>query len=180
VAATRQVEQAAQNLTAMGTEFAALVGQVTRGWHGQGPTRQAADGHVPRRARGARAHAEHDLLALEKEPEGSGRAERFQTLFRTVHSLKGAARSVSIVPIVEACHRLEELLLAAQDGQAPPGPDLFALLFETADAIEEAGMRLREQPQDLGGSLLVALLPRLDAAVAKGAAVPAPPAGRQR
>src|SRR3954454_22327637 len=75
-----------------------------------------------------------DLLALEKEPEGPGRAERYQTLYRTVHSLKGAARSVSIGPLVEVCHRLEELLLATQDGPAPLGREQFALLFETADA----------------------------------------------
>jgi two-component system chemotaxis sensor kinase CheA len=116
-----------------------------------------------------------DLLALEKEPEGSGRADQYQTLFRTVHSLKGAARSVSIGPIVEVCHRLEELLLAAQEGQMPLGPGQFALLFETADAIEEAGMRLREQ-QELGGSPLVALLPRLDATAARAATAPSAPA----
>src|SRR4051794_6251083 len=77
-----------------------------------------------------------DLLALEKEPEGPGRSERYQTLLRTIHSLKGAARSVSIGPIVETCHRLEELLLAAQEGRAALGADQFALLFQTADAIE--------------------------------------------
>ena len=38
------------------------------------------------------------------------------------------------------------------------------MLFAAADAIEEAGMRLREQ-QDLSGAPLAALLPRLDAAV---------------
>ncbi|HEX8199158.1 MAG TPA: Hpt domain-containing protein, partial [Isosphaeraceae bacterium] len=72
----------------------------------------------------------HDLLALEKEPEGPGRAARFQALSRTVHSLKGAARSVSVGPLVEACHRLEEILTAAQDGRVLLDPGRFALLFE--------------------------------------------------
>ena len=56
------------------------------------------------------------------------------------------------------------------------------MLFAAADAIEEAGMRLREQ-QDLTGSPLAALLPRLDAAASGIAArkeasstVAAPPA----
>jgi two-component system chemotaxis sensor kinase CheA len=104
-----------------------------------------------------------DLLALEKDPAGAGRAERFTTLFRTAHSLKGAARSVNVSLIEQACHRLEEILAAARDGPVPLEPALFALLFAAADALEEAGMRLREQ-QDLRGSPLDALLSRLEAA----------------
>src|SRR5207247_691879 len=41
--------------------------------------------------------------------------------------------------------------------------DIFPLLFATADAFEEAGMRLREQ-QDLSGAPLAELLPDLEAA----------------
>jgi two-component system chemotaxis sensor kinase CheA len=106
-----------------------------------------------------------DLLALEKETDAGKRAELLQTLFRTAHSLKGAARSVSVGPIESVCHQLEDILAAARDGTVVPGPDLFALLFATADAIEEAGMRLREQ-QDLGGAPLAAVLARLEAVAA--------------
>src|SRR5437016_2616369 len=86
-----------------------------------------------------------DLLALEKETDRKKRADLLQVLFRTAHSLKGAARSVSVSPIESACHQLEEILAAARDGVTPLAPDIFPLLFATADAIEEAGMRLREQ-----------------------------------
>src|SRR4051794_30695723 len=85
------------------------------------------------------------LLALEKGPEGTGRAEEFKTLLRVAHSLKGAARSVGVAAIEEACHRIEEILTAARDGHRGLDPDRFALLFAAADALEEAGMRLREQ-----------------------------------
>ena len=37
-----------------------------------------------------------DLLALEQQADGPKRGELLQTLFRTAHSLKGAARSVSL------------------------------------------------------------------------------------
>src|SRR5947199_267336 len=46
-----------------------------------------------------------DLLALEKGPAGPERAERLTTLFRTAHSLKGAARAVNVTVIESACHR---------------------------------------------------------------------------
>ncbi len=104
-----------------------------------------------------------DVLALEKDTSGSERAERLKALFRTAHSLKGAARAVNVTLIETACHRLEEILSAAREGRRPLDAEVFAVLFAAADAIEEAGMRLREQ-QDLSGAPLAALLPRLDAA----------------
>ncbi|MDR3636364.1 MAG: hybrid sensor histidine kinase/response regulator [Isosphaeraceae bacterium] len=105
-----------------------------------------------------------ELLALEKQPDGPGRSEHFRTLFRAAHSLKGAARSVNVGLIEEACHRLEDILGAARDGRLALDRERFALLFAAADAIEEAGMRLREQ-RDLTESPLAALLPRLEIAV---------------
>ena len=44
----------------------------------------------------------------------------------------------------DACHQLEDLLAAGARRSAVPGPGELALLFETADAIEEAG-RGREE-----------------------------------
>src|SRR5215470_3605806 len=114
-----------------------------------------------------------DLLALEKETDAGRRAELLQTLFRSAHSLKGAARSVNVAPIESACHQVEDILTAAQDGRALSA-DEVALLFATADAIEEAGMRLREQ-QDLSGAPLAAILPRLEAAAVGQPAAPAEP-----
>jgi two-component system chemotaxis sensor kinase CheA len=112
-----------------------------------------------------------ELMALEKESDSSRRGEILQTLFRTAHSLKGAARSVNVGMIERACHQLEEILGAAREGSILPGPEHFALLFETTDAAEEAGARLREG-KDLGGSPLAVLLPRLEDAAGR---VPAPP-----
>ncbi|MGQ3030116.1 MAG: Hpt domain-containing protein, partial [Ferrovibrionaceae bacterium] len=41
---------------------------------------------------------ERDLLALEKGAEGETRRKLFEVLFRTAHSLKGAAGSVGVAP----------------------------------------------------------------------------------
>jgi len=103
-----------------------------------------------------------DLLALEKDPVGPGRGESFGSLLRAAHSLKGAARSVNVGPIESVSHLLEELVVAGRDGLLAFDHGLFALLFASADAIEEAGTRLREQV-DLLDSPLVALPPRLEA-----------------
>ena len=115
-------------------------------------------------------HFNQDLLSLEKDPPASERVEKFKTLFRTAHSLKGAARSVNVNLIEGACHHLEEILAMVRDERMPLDRALFELLFATVDAVEEAGMRLREQ-QDLADAPLAALLPRLYAA-ATGKALP--------
>src|SRR5439155_13593966 len=104
-----------------------------------------------------------DLLELEKDAAGPGAAELLKRLFRTAHSLKGAARSVNLEPIEAVCHQLEELLAGARDHGRRLAAEQFALLFAAADAIAEAGARLR-QGRDLEGAGLARLLPRLEAA----------------
>lgn len=123
------------------------------------------EGHV--------AALNRDLLALEKTPSPARFAELMTTLLRTVHSVKGASRAVSVGVIESACHRLEEVLATVQRlGHAPP--ELMELCFTTADALDDAGRRLA-QKQDMHGSPLEALLPRLEeAARSPESPLPAP------
>ena len=118
-----------------------------------------------------------ESLALEKNPAEAERARRLQELLRTAHSLKGAAHSVDLSLIEEACHGLEDLLAGVRDNRVAFDSELFSLLFAMADSLEEAGMRLREQ-RDLADSPLGALLPRLEAAVGIPALRPFEPAPR--
>jgi two-component system chemotaxis sensor kinase CheA len=118
-----------------------------------------------------------DLLALEKDPSGPIRAEAFATMLRAAHSLKGAARSVNVVAIESASHLLEELFISGRDGPSGFDRELFSLLFASVDAIEEAGIRLREQA-DLADSPLVALIPHLEAAAARSTRDAPPPPSR--
>ena len=84
-----------------------------------------------------------DLLALES---GQGNpASLLQSLFRTAHNLKGASRAVDAGVIESACHGLEDILARARDGERPLDAETFKVLFATADAIEEAGARLKEK-----------------------------------
>ena len=82
-----------------------------------------------------------------------------------MHSVKGAARAVSLSLVETACHRLEEVLAAVPRGQPTP-PEVYELGFALADALDDARQRLARK-QDLAGSPLEALLPRL-AAAARG------------
>src|SRR6185312_5968713 len=81
------------------------------------------------------------LLAIEQE--GTPDPEIVTTLFRTAHSLKGAARSVGVIPVEQACHQLEEILAGVRDGEMHLDAAAYKVLFAAVDAIGDAGKRLR-------------------------------------
>lgn len=81
-----------------------------------------------------------DLLALERAPADP---ERLASLFRVVHTLKGAAHAANVAPAEEVCHDLESLLARAREGKVALGEEQFSLLFAAADGLADAGERLR-------------------------------------
>src|SRR5580704_13631503 len=107
---------------------------------------------------------ERDLLVLEKNPQAHARGEVFSTLFRTSHSLKGAARSVKVDLIESAGHLLEEIFCSARDGYLSLDEEFFAQLLSMVDAIRDAGQRLRTE-RDLSGTQLETLMQRLSTLV---------------
>src|SRR4051812_2150214 len=113
-----------------------------------------------------------DLLALES---GQGDAPSLlQSLFRTAHNLKGASRAVDVSLVERACHGLENVLARAREGARPLDAAAFEILFATADAIEDAGSRLKER-QSLATSPLAALTARLGVTDPGPAPLAAPP-----
>ena len=113
-----------------------------------------------------------DLLALEGG-EGDA-ANLLRSLFRTAHNLKGASRAVDVGLVESACHGLEDILARARDGERPLDTEAFAILFATADAIQDAGERLKEK-QSLAASPLAALTSRLVASAPAARPAPAVP-----
>ncbi len=114
-----------------------------------------------------------NLLAIEKSPEPAQRHEHLRNLFRAAHTIKGSAQTTNIDVVQRAAHLLEDILSAIRDSRRDFTPELFAILYQTADAFEEAGMRLREQ-RDLSDSPLAQLLPRIDLAARGETSKPAP------
>ncbi|ADO68675.1 hybrid sensor histidine kinase/response regulator [Stigmatella aurantiaca] len=115
-----------------------------------------------------------DLLAWEKASSPARAGELIASLLRTVHSVKGASRAVSLTLVEMACHGLEEVVSRVPRNQPTP-PEVYELGFAFADALDDARQRLALK-QDLSGSPLEALLPQLNAAAHPPAAPTAPKA----
>jgi len=120
---------------------------------------------------------EQSLLALERDPTPSQRAEIFADLLRTAHTLKGAARSVKVDVLETASHRLEEIFSAARSGRLPVNRAFFDHVLPIVDAFGEAGRRLAAGEKLADGPLLNLLLPNAPAQ-AKEETAPTAPAPR--
>ncbi|HEX6774837.1 MAG TPA: response regulator [Methylomirabilota bacterium] len=82
---------------------------------------------VPYFAPEAAEHLEvmsRSILALE-EATGAGKDEEVATLFRAVHTLKGAAYTVGCAPVGDVAHRIEDILDAVRDRRLDFAPAVF-------------------------------------------------------
>ena len=75
---------------------------------------------------------ETDLISLESNPaEGS----LLNSIFRSVHSIKGAAGFFGFDPIVKLAHVMESVMSLLRDGQLQADPDMVTLLISTSDKL---------------------------------------------
>jgi chemosensory pili system protein ChpA (sensor histidine kinase/response regulator) len=73
------------------------------------------------------------LLALEREGASDNELD---ALFRSVHTLKGAAYVVGCNPIGELAHGLEDLLVAVREGRAPLTPAVLEAMLAAIDTFK--------------------------------------------
>ena len=83
------------------------------------------------------------LLALELDARN---ADALKSVFRVMHTLKGAAHATDQPLVERACHHLEATLVEAREGRLTLGPSQFELLFSAADALSDAARRLSAGP----------------------------------
>jgi two-component system chemotaxis sensor kinase CheA len=77
------------------------------------------------------------LLDLEKSTPSKEQAEIIETIFREVHSLKGAARSVNLREIEAMCHPLESAFSALKHKEIALTPTLCDLLHRCVDFLSQ-------------------------------------------
>ncbi|HJU27131.1 MAG TPA: chemotaxis protein CheA [Rhodanobacteraceae bacterium] len=82
------------------------------------------------------------LIALEAEPRDG---ELLNSVFRTFHTLKGGAGFLAVHPMVELCHRAEELLNDARSQRLVLEPPHVDSLLQVLDVVLEMMEALREE-----------------------------------
>src|SRR6201996_9169037 len=103
---------------------------------------------------------DQDLVELEKRP---GDANLLGSIFRTIHTIKGACGFLAFSVLEAITHQAETLLSQLRDGQRELTPALVSLILETVDAtrkvlaqIEVSGREGSELFEDLTERLRVA------------------------
>ncbi|CAO3421937.1 ATP-binding protein [Azospirillum endophyticum] len=127
---------------------------------------------------GVEAGEHFDLLEklLSAAPGDGAEAERIAALFRSFHSLKGAARAMDLFAMEAVAHRAETILGRVRSGALALTGEIAAPLLEALDALRglaESGMRDRRD-----GRAPADLLTRLDLLGGEASTVkpvPAPP-----
>jgi chemotaxis protein histidine kinase CheA len=127
---------------------------------------------------GVEAGEHFDLLEklLSASPGEGPEAERIAALFRSFHSLKGAARAMDLFAMEAVAHRAETILGRVRTGALALTEETTAPLLEALDALRglaEAGMRDRRDGQ--APADLLARLDLLGGDTPAAKPVPAPP-----
>lgn len=107
------------------------------------------------------------LVALEQGVSATRAVELVNELFRSAHSLKGAAQAAAVEPVAAICHGLESALADVRD--QGPEAEIPALepLFQAVDALATAGRRMREDG-DISQLPVAGIVRTLSAAVGNG------------
>ncbi len=93
---------------------------------------------------------ENSEAALRLWSEQPGSDEHRSEFQRHLHTLKGSARMMDIMPIGDLAHVLESLMTQVTDGQVAESDELFALLHESHDRLSEMveNVKARKLPGD--------------------------------
>ena len=100
------------------------------------------------------------LLALEHSQASQDREVLLTNIFRSAHSLKGAARFVNIKDIEAIAHRMEDALTIIKNELRPLAPEHVDSFLQALDAIG-ASMELHKHGKRLPESHLAAIIARL-------------------
>jgi len=78
-----------------------------------------------------------NLTELEKCKNPDDRIRMLEIVYREAHSLKGAARSVNILPVEAICQEMEGLFSALKNDKIQFAPELFDVLHHATGLVEK-------------------------------------------
>ncbi|MEW8029543.1 MAG: chemotaxis protein CheA [Candidatus Thiodiazotropha sp.] len=81
------------------------------------------------------------LVDLEQQPDDF---DLLNAVFRGFHTIKGGAGFLAIEPLVEVCHRAEDVFNILRQGQRSVSPDLMDSVLEVLDVVNAMFEQVRE------------------------------------
>ena len=96
------------------------------------------------------------LVDLEQRPDDS---DLLNAIFRGFHTVKGGAGFLGITPLVETCHRSEDVFNVLRQGQRSVTPGLMDSILQALDVVNDMMDRVRdgEMPEPADADLLASL-----------------------
>ena len=120
------------------------------------------------------------LVALEQNPEDS---DLLNAVFRSFHTIKGGAGFLAINPLVDVCHRAEDVFNVLRQGERVADAELMDTILTVTDVVNTMfdSVRNGEDPEPADVALLTLLegFSSADAGGASAAPVPEAPAGEE-
>lgn len=86
------------------------------------------------------------LLELEINPDNN---ELLHTIFRAIHTIKGAAQFVGLEKVSALSHVLEDLLDELREGKKNVTPDIIDLLIQTKDRLSQLAIDLEKTKTEI-------------------------------
>lgn len=120
------------------------------------------------------------LVALEQNPEDS---DLLNAVFRSFHTIKGGAGFLAINPLVDVCHRAEDVFNVLRQGERVADAELMDTILTVTDVVNTMfdSVRNGEDPEPADAALLTLLegFSSADAGGASAAPMPEAPAGEE-
>ncbi len=97
-----------------------------------------------------------ELVELEQRPND---ADLLNSVFRSFHTIKGGAGFLSLTPLVELCHRAEDVFNLLRNGELQVNSAIMDVMLPVLDSLNEMFDSLRSavKPEDADPALLAAL-----------------------
>ncbi|MCW9058312.1 MAG: chemotaxis protein CheA [Gammaproteobacteria bacterium] len=112
-----------------------------------------------------------ELVQLEQRPDD---LDMLNSVFRSFHTIKGGAGFLAIDPLVNVCHRAEDVFNVLRQGERGVDSDLMDAVLQVLDVVN--GMFADIQAGNMPASADPVLLQTLEALAVPGGAAPATPA----
>ncbi len=97
-----------------------------------------------------------ELVELEQNPDD---AEMINSVFRSFHTIKGGAGFLSLTPLVELCHRAEDVFGLIRNGELQLTAQMMDVFLNVLDSLNDMfeSLKAGEEPSDADPEQIAAL-----------------------